>query len=279
MVRHWWRLRGSVRGLALAGGTQRPGGGRHRSGGDHRGGREVRARSMDDPAPHPGAHRPDVAHRPPLPEVETASRPPWTDPRLPRLAPRVIVPIARMDRPSLEALRYARSISLDVTAVHVTDDRARIEGMQRRLDRVGRAGEARDPRVAVPGADRAAARLHRRGRGVRAGRPTTVVLAEFVPRHLWEFPLHNQTALRLKLRLFFRPNTVVVDVPFHLSARSAAGNRDARRVPDSARAAWREAALRSGRLNWLRGTDSNRRPSGYEPDELPLLHPAMEAAW
>ena len=103
------------------------------------------------------------------------------------------------------------------------------------------------------------------------GRPTTVVLAEFVPRHLWEFPLHNQTALRLKVRLFFRPNTVVVDVPFHL----ADPRRDRpRRVPDSARAAWREAALRSGRLNWLRGTDSNRRPSGYEPDELPLLHPA-----
>src|SRR5439155_25109062 len=27
-------------------------------------------------------------------------------------------------------------------------------------------------------------------------------------------------------------------------------------------------------MRWLRGTDSNRRPSGYEPDELPLLHPA-----
>ena len=25
---------------------------------------------------------------------------------------------------------------------------------------------------------------------------------------------------------------------------------------------------------WLRRSDSNRRPSGYEPDELPLLHPA-----
>ena len=24
----------------------------------------------------------------------------------------------------------------------------------------------------------------------------------------------------------------------------------------------------------LRGSDSNRRPPGYEPDELPLLHPA-----
>jgi hypothetical protein len=30
--------------------------------------------------------------------------------------------------------------------------------------------------------------------------------------------LHNQTALRLKLRLFFRPNTVVVDVPYHMAS-------------------------------------------------------------
>ena len=49
-------------------------------------------------------------------------------------------------------------------------------------------------------------------------RPTTVILAEIVPRHLWEYPLHNQTALRLKLRLFWRPNTVVIDVPYHLTA-------------------------------------------------------------
>ncbi len=25
---------------------------------------------------------------------------------------------------------------------------------------------------------------------------------------------------------------------------------------------------------WLRGVDSNHRPPGYEPDELPLLYPA-----
>ncbi len=34
--------------------------------------------------------------------------------------------------------------------------------------------------------------------------------------------------------------------------------------------------MRSYQANrgWLRGMDSNHRPSGYEPDELPLLHPA-----
>ena len=59
---------------------------------------------------------------------------------------------------------------------------------------------------------------------IRKGDPdraVTVVLSEFVPRHFWEYPLHNQTALRLKLRLFLRTNTIVVDVPYHLG-RSAA---------------------------------------------------------
>jgi hypothetical protein len=46
-------------------------------------------------------------------------------------------------------------------------------------------------------------------------RPILVVLAEFVPRHWWENLLHNQTALRLKLRLFARRNTIVADVPYH----------------------------------------------------------------
>jgi hypothetical protein len=37
-----------------------------------------------------------------------------------------------------------------------------------------------------------------------------------VPAHWWEQVLHNQTALRLKAALLFRPGIVVASVPYHL---------------------------------------------------------------
>src|SRR5205814_110257 len=36
------------------------------------------------------------------------------------------------------------------------------------------------------------------------------------------------------------------------------------------------AATLRQRLSWLRGRESNPRPPGYEPDEIPLLHPAVD---
>jgi amino acid transporter len=144
----------------------------------------------------------------------------WTDQRLPRRVPRVIVPVSRLDHATLEAVAYARSISTDVTAVHVADQRSDVEEMKRRWEEWGgpvklvilespyRALMA--PLMAYIDATET----------MDPSQPTTVVLSEFVPRHIWEYPLHNQTALRLKLRLFFRPNTVVIDVPYHLHRRA-----------------------------------------------------------
>jgi amino acid transporter len=48
----------------------------------------------------------------------------------------------------------------------------------------------------------------------------TVVLPEFVLERWWQQFLHNQSALLLKGRLLFRPNTVVTSVPFHLRGRT-----------------------------------------------------------
>lgn len=136
---------------------------------------------------------------------------------LPRLAvPHVVVPIARLDRSALSALAFARSISLDVTALHVTDDPVAGEHMRQRWA----AREDGIPLVIIESPYRSLipplmAYLDERERQ-DPDRAITVVLAEFVPRRFWDYLLHNQTALRLKLRLFFRPNTVVVDVPYHL---------------------------------------------------------------
>ena len=47
----------------------------------------------------------------------------------------------------------------------------------------------------------------------------TVILPEMVPAHWWEQVLHNQTALRLKAALLFRPGVVVANVPYHLRRR------------------------------------------------------------
>ena len=47
----------------------------------------------------------------------------------------------------------------------------------------------------------------------------TVVLPEFVARRWWEHLLHNQSALVLKARLLFRPDTVVVSVPVRIEGR------------------------------------------------------------
>ncbi|HMG44957.1 MAG TPA: APC family permease [Acidimicrobiales bacterium] len=44
----------------------------------------------------------------------------------------------------------------------------------------------------------------------------TVVIPEYVVTHWWEQLLHNQSALALKARLLYRPNTVVTSVPFQV---------------------------------------------------------------
>ncbi len=134
----------------------------------------------------------------------------------PERPPLVVVPVARLDRQALRALAFARSISPEVVAVHVADDPEEAEQLRRRWEQAG----LKVPLEIVYSPYRALigpllAYIDALDK-LDPGRPVTVVLSEYVPKHLWEFLLHNQTALRLKLRLFFRPNTIVIDVPYHL---------------------------------------------------------------
>jgi amino acid transporter len=133
---------------------------------------------------------------------------------LPR--PRVIVPVSRIDRATLSALSFARAIAPDAIAVHVSDGPDEAAEMRRRWEPFG--GEMQLAIVESPYRVLVAPLLAYIDAIERQDpeRPVTIVLSEFVPRRSWDYLLHNQTALRLKLRLFFRRNTVVVDVPYHL---------------------------------------------------------------
>ena len=137
-------------------------------------------------------------------------------PPLPTIRPLVIVPLPGLHQGVLPALTFARSISDHVTAVHVTDDLQEAERLKQRWEE----WNPDVPLVIIESPYRSLlppllAYIEAR-RQDEPERLVTVVLAEFVPKHWWEWVLHNQTALRLKLALFFQPNTVVADVPYHL---------------------------------------------------------------
>lgn len=129
----------------------------------------------------------------------------------------VIVPVSRLNRPTLRALEFAFSLGSDVRAVHVSDDRATATQLRHDWENLETGHELTviespyrsliPPLLAYIDAARAV-----------TDDPVVVVLAEFVPEHLWQNALHNQAALRLKAHLFGRPNTIVVDVPMHLDS-------------------------------------------------------------
>ena len=130
--------------------------------------------------------------------------------------PIVIVPIARLDEPARQAIAFANSISDEATAVHVTNDGDAGDELRERWPEWSGGAELvviESPYRALIGPLLAYLDVLQRQ---DPSRPVLVVLSEFVPQHWWENLLHNQTALRLKLRLFTRPNTIVADVPYHM---------------------------------------------------------------
>ncbi len=130
--------------------------------------------------------------------------------------PVVIVPVARLDRATLQAIAFARSISPTVKAVHIATTRESADRFAERWRRWTK--EVAIDVIESPYRSLMLPLLKYIDRiDERDDRPITIVLAEFVPRNWWEWILHSQTALRLKLALLFRPNTIVIDVPYHFA--------------------------------------------------------------
>src|SRR5436190_13632968 len=137
-----------------------------------------------------------------------------------------IVPISKVDTVARSALAYARSLSDNVTAVHIAEgeDPEEVGLFNSQWHKV--MGDTDISLVVIESPFRSLiGPLLSYIDALDQQDPDdtiTIVLPELIPARWWEYLLHNQSALRLKAALLFRPNTVVANVPY-LHGRSARG--------------------------------------------------------
>jgi hypothetical protein len=135
---------------------------------------------------------------------------------------KVVVLVSGVHRGTLEALRFARSLSKDVTAV-VVDVEPQVTGRVR--DKWSQWGH-KVPLVVLDSPFRSTvgpllAYLDEKDRHEPERGLAVVVLPEFVPARWWHELLHNQTARAIKRALLYRrgktgKDRVIIDVPYHL---------------------------------------------------------------
>jgi amino acid transporter len=128
---------------------------------------------------------------------------------------RVVVLIAGVHRGSLAALAYARSLSTDVTAVHVSTDPVESKKVREKWTMYGEGTrlvvlDSPYRLLIEPLLDYIEKLL-----AIRAKNEVlTIVVPQFVPSHWYENLLHNQTASLLRLALLFKPGLVILEVPY-----------------------------------------------------------------
>ncbi len=161
----------------------------------------------------------------------------------------MVVPIADINPPALQALAYARSLTPHVTAIHIAlddeDEAAFRAAWEQFVERrtatlsalaAGGAAKGQRPELARDLLERRTKLVVIRSpyrslvsplkayvdalRDANPNATVSVVLPEFVPAHWWEEPLHNQTALRLKFALRSDRGVVVINVPNQLGRRA-----------------------------------------------------------
>jgi amino acid transporter len=130
----------------------------------------------------------------------------------------VVMPIASLNQVTLRTLSYARSIADNVVAVHVAADEEKEQ--TEKLEEKWHKWVPDVPLIIVDSPYRSLLRplvsyidaLHRQ----QPNTMLTVLIPEFMSVRWWENLLHNQSALRLKGSLLFRPGIVVTSVPYHI---------------------------------------------------------------
>ncbi|NTU55337.1 MAG: APC family permease [Anaerolineales bacterium] len=130
---------------------------------------------------------------------------------------RVIMPVSGVHQGTLDALRYARLLSDDVTAVHVSIDDVESEKVQRKWKTWGdgtRLVVLDSPfRLFIePLLEYIEEIIENR----QPNETITIVVPQFMPSKRWHTALHMRTANVLRQELLSKHGVVVTDVPYHV---------------------------------------------------------------
>jgi hypothetical protein len=129
----------------------------------------------------------------------------------------VILPVSGVHRGSLAALRYARTLTDDITAVHVSidpDEAAKVEAKWQHWGDGIRLIVLDSPyRLMVEPLLQYIENVRSK---MQPNEILTIVVPQFVPRHWWNNALHTQTAFILRAVLLFKPGIVITDVPYQV---------------------------------------------------------------
>jgi hypothetical protein len=127
---------------------------------------------------------------------------------------RVLIPASDVTRDVVQAVKFGRTMSDDVSAIHVTDDLERAAEIRERFARQLPGL----PLIVVESPFRSLVRPLVRyledAAAEASDEVTVVLLPEYVPRHWWERFLYNDSARRIERSLLGRPNILVAAVPY-----------------------------------------------------------------
>jgi amino acid transporter len=130
---------------------------------------------------------------------------------------RVIMPVSGVHQGTLEALRYAKLLSDDVTAVHISMDPAETEKVQKKWVSWGEGTRLvilESPfRLFI---EPLLVYLEEVIKNRQPNETITVVVPEFIPSQRWQKFLHMRTADLLRAELLSKPGVVVTDVPYQM---------------------------------------------------------------
>ena len=143
-----------------------------------------------------------------------------------------IVLVSKVHKPTLRALSYARATRPStLEAVSVGVDQEESARLREEWDRRGipvplKILDSPYREITRPVLEYVKSLRRRSPRDV-----VTVYIPEYVVGRWWEHLLHNQSALRLKGRLLFKPGVMVTSVPWQLESADRLQGRPERYAP------------------------------------------------